>query len=309
MYRKNRREETEHRVDTEKEDEQGKRFIAKLINYDLLQKRKLADEKEVVALQASFADQATHKVRDCFELWKEMCKKLVKYCREAKYANNAPLPRQRLENLMVKESNKYEQVRRMRTTTISLGHQMDRFKAKIREKNADVDDVSLLDHEQMKMEIHRMFETLQERNIRIEGIKEGVRRSVIRVTHIKEKAQMQREEIEKMRTQREKLEEDLHVRRRNITLLKRKRNKARSRNSKLQRKTGLVSLPLLLSDYEVTYDEISDTRKRIHDLKERYRRTDEKKRRLRKRIQTVEPNPVRSSVRKSFDTKLPLIIT
>lgn len=302
--RKKKREDAiEHHVDKEKEDEQGKRFIARLLNYDQLKKRQRKDEHEYVQLLRSFEEQSAEKVRESFDLWKNVCTKLVRYCRGAAFENCIPLKQERLEFLMVKESNKYEQVRRVRTASIRLGHQIERLKLKIREKNADVDDVSLIGHEQMKLEIYHMFERLQDRNREIECIMEAVRKYAIRTSHIREKSQMQRAQNEEMREKRQKVDDNIQEARRKINLLKCERDKIRNRNAKLQKKVGLLQFPLLISDYEVTHDSINDARNRISTLRGNYLRTDEKRRRVKKRIRSVEP------MKKSNFDKLPLIFT
>ena len=165
---------------------------------------------------------------------------------------------------------KDQEVHQYRLQNIALRNRLANQEKVLRRREQLADGLHLIDYEQLKIENQTLNEKIEERNEDLHKLRHKITRTVIILSHNREKYQFIMKKNEKQELSLDDKTNELTDVKNKLSELKKKREKLQKQNQKLKQKTGIVSQTSLKKDFERRTEELKVVEADIVALKERH---------------------------------------
>ena len=180
------------------------------------------------------------------------------------------LPEARVNELLEAEAEKMALLREERLKFITHRNQLQRLEAELAQKEELADGLHFIDFEQLKIENATFNEKIEEREEELLKLRHKISKTVIIVSHAKEKLQFTMAANADLRIELAELETEVTRGRDTLNKIKQERETLRSDNLAIRRNGTRISTEELAKDFELGKDSLSGMRTVFADLKARH---------------------------------------
>ena len=149
-------------------------------------------------------------------------------------------------------------------------NKLHKLEIELKAKEQLGDGLHFIDFEQLKIENQSHNEKIEERNEELTKLRNKITTTVQVLSHLKEKLDWVEIENGEMTTEVRRIEKLLAQKRDQVSRQKRNRDRLRKENTDLVRQCGLINQKLLLRDFEVRYDEVTECAALVDDLQSKH---------------------------------------
>jgi predicted nucleic acid-binding Zn-ribbon protein len=181
-----------------------------------------------------------------------------------------PIPPKLIAAFENQESEKDEEVERVRLSNINRRNFLRKLENTLRQKEKLADGLHLIDFEQLKIENQTLNEKIEERNEELLKLRKKTTTTVQVLTHLKEKLQFVQAENQVRKQELSDFEVELTAKRDVLTQVKHERDALRAENAGRRQAKGLVSSEELLIDYETRRRAVINKKEAMAKLQHQY---------------------------------------
>jgi hypothetical protein len=181
-----------------------------------------------------------------------------------------PIPQREVAAFEERDAEREEELSVVRLRNIALRNQLSKLEGQLRAREELADGLHLIDFEQLKIENATFNEKIEEREEELLKLRHKISKTVIIVSHAKEKLQFTMAANADLRIELAELETEVTRGRDTLNKIKQERDALRSDNLAIRKNGSRISTEELAKDFELGKDSLAGMRTVFADLKARH---------------------------------------